>query len=81
MVFLVTIVLQVFSDSERVVTSRIISSHNFSTIIETNTEVSVLLEEFNDKLNQFIQEKREFLKPRARLFGHIELVSVSTVKL
>ncbi|MDP3730905.1 MAG: hypothetical protein Q8R34_00145 [bacterium] len=82
MFFLVTIVLQSFSNSQRIVASRIDSSHNFSIIIETSTKKIELLAEFNEKLNYFIEAKEKTLQADVGTGGvNVVLSSVSTVKL
>lgn len=81
MVFLVTIVLQCFAGSQRIVASRIDSSYNFSIIIEAGTKRMELLAEFNEKLNQFIKDKTEFVESSMGSKFYTVLASVSTVKL
>ncbi len=82
MIFLVTIVLQTFSNSERVIASRIIDSYNFSTIIYTTAKIADLSAEFEGKLNQFIEAKKKTLQAGVGTGGvNVVLISVSKEKL
>ncbi len=76
--FLVTIVLQTFVNNDRIITSRIIDSYNFSEVIFLGTGTENRATEFNEKLNQFIEKKIRPLRTRER---NVVLISVSHSQL